>query len=90
MDTFAIPTPAAGFIAEAIDGDFLLYHPTGNRIVQLNGPAALVWRLCDGKRSQSEIITLLQEAYPEAANEIAADVPATLDELVKNGCIQMV
>ncbi len=87
MDLNSIPKPADGFHIEEMDGEFLLYHPGGDRIVQLNATAALVWRLCDGKRSLREIIALLTEAYPDAACQVTADVTEVVAELVENGCV---
>lgn len=87
MDLNSIPRPADGFHIEEMDGEFLLYHPGGDRIVQLNATAALVWRLCDGKRSLREIIVLLKEAYPDSADDVMADVPEVMTELAENGCV---
>lgn len=90
MDQQSRPRHAPGFRLEQMDDETLLYHPAGNRIIQLNQPAALVWLLCDGQRTVEVITALLQSAYPEAAAEISADVPEILRQLAGNSCIELV
>jgi hypothetical protein len=73
-----------------IDGELLLYHPTQTKILYCNQTASLVWELCDGRRTVQEIITLLSEAYPEAAETICADVEAILQQFHQHGAIEYV
>ena len=74
--------------AELMDGELLLYDPSGSRIIQLNATAALIWQLCDGQRNVEEIVSLLQVAYPEQADMIAQDVQEMLDRWVEAGCLE--
>lgn len=83
-----IPVPVPLFRLEPLDGQLLLYHPGLTRTVHLNEEASLVWRLCDGRRSNQEIVRLLQETYPEEAHRIADDVEATLRRLEHEGAIE--
>lgn len=83
MDQQSRPRHAPGFRLEQMDDETLLYHPSGNKIIQLNQPAALVWQLCDGQRTVEGITALLQSAYPESAAEISADVPEILRQFLK-------
>jgi Coenzyme PQQ synthesis protein D (PqqD) len=46
-------------------------------------------RWCDGTRTVKEIIDLLVEAFPDAASDVRADVKETIDELVRNGALQL-
>jgi hypothetical protein len=73
--------------AETMDDELLLYDPSGSRIVQLSSTAALIWQLCDGQRTVEDMISLLQAAYPDAAESIALDVPDMLDQWVEAGCL---
>jgi coenzyme PQQ biosynthesis protein PqqD len=75
--------------AEMMDGELLLYDPSGSRIIQLNGTAALIWQMCDGKRKVEEIIALLQAAYPDTAESIALDVPEMLSRWAETGCLEL-
>lgn len=88
MESHAIPKAVDEFDLEEIDDELLLYHPTRTRAVYLNESAALVWQLCDGKRSVAEITELLQENYPDSET-IDADVAQTLQQLSDNGAIEM-
>ena len=88
MNSKAIPHPNTEFSLEEIDDELLLYHPAKTRAVYLNATAALVWQLCDSKRSVSDIVTLLQENYPES-EDIRTDVENTLQELSDNGAVEI-
>jgi len=88
MDLESKPCRNAALRAETMDDELLLYDPSGTRIIQLNGTAALIWQLCDGQRKVEEIVALLQAAYPEAAEVIALDVPELLDRWAEAGCLE--
>ena len=79
-----VPAPAADVKVEVIEGEVLLYHPGQTTAVYLNPPAAIIWKLCDGRRDVAEIIRLIEESYPEAAPNLTEDVFATLAELYDN------
>ena len=82
-----VPTPMPDVEAETVEGEVLLYHPSQTRAVYLNSTAAVIWRLCDGKRSVREIIRLIARAYPEAAVTLSDDVLTTLQDLRENGVL---
>ncbi len=75
------------FRLEQMDDEHLLYSPIHTMTIYLNSSAALVWGLCDGKNTVSQIIELLQEAFPETKQQIRDDVVNSIDELVKNQAI---
>lgn len=73
---------------EALEDRLLVYDPNGGQVVELNSTAALVVQLCDGERSVSEIQKALAEAFPEAAAQIAVEVPELVEQLVGDGVLQ--
>ncbi len=75
---------------EMLDNELLLFHPTKEKILYCNETAALIWQLCDGQRTVEEISSLLSAAYPEAADGMADEVKATLDEFLRHGAIKPV
>jgi hypothetical protein len=84
------PRHAPDFRLETLDNEVLLYHPGQTKAVYLNETASLVWNLCNGERDPGEITELLQEAFPEAAEQIAADVDRVLAEFAGHGAIEYV
>jgi coenzyme PQQ biosynthesis protein PqqD len=88
MNQESIPLPNADFNLEEIDNELLLYHPARTRAVYLNQTAALVWQLCDSERSVAEIVSLLEEHYPESET-VKDDVESTLKQLADNGAIDI-
>ena len=83
------PQREPGYRLETIDDELLLFHPTTTRIVYCNATAGLIWRLCDGERTVGEMVALLAEAYPEAAQTLAADVEKALEQLCACGAITL-
>jgi hypothetical protein len=77
------PVPASDHRLEELDGEFILYHPGGTRMVYCNATAGLVWALCDGQRTVGGIRELLAGAYPAAREQVLADVDAVLTSLIE-------
>jgi hypothetical protein len=90
MDLSAKPVQQKNFHSEVLDHEIILYFPGGGQFLYLNQTAALVWERCDGSQSAAEIIQNLQAHFPEAAQEIHADVEATLESFLKHGCIALI
>ena len=77
-------------LLEDMDGELLLYNPSSAVTLHLNGPSAIVWQLCDGHRTASEIIELVKEAYPNQDEQIAEDVTSVIKDLHERDVLQAV
>ena len=83
MDNSEIcPRPRPGVRFEKIDGEAVVYDRTGTKATYLNETAAIIWQLCDGVRTETEIIAHLADAYPEAGAALAADVRRAIADLL--------
>ena len=82
-----LPKPVAGFLIEKMDGEMVLFHPARNIIIHTNETAALIWQLCDGLNNVDRIVDILSGAYPDAREQIAAEVPETIQELRAQGAL---
>ena len=82
-----IPVPTPGFTLEELDGDLFLFNPQDGSLLELNSTAALIWQLCDGRRSMAQIQELLSAAYPEAGTSIEGDIPRILAHLASLGAL---
>lgn len=87
MNLSDIPVPDKEFTLEELDNELLLYHPTKTTTVYMNETASIIWRLCDGERTVSEIIGLIKESYPEAGDGIEDDIETTLKMFSDQGAI---
>ncbi len=85
FDLSSRPMKIEAYQVEEIDGELLMYHAGKNASLYINEPAAMVWYLCDGNRTVSEIIQLLSESFPDSEGDIAQDVNASLTELFEFG-----
>ena len=84
-----VPVSSSEFTLEQLDDELLLYHPTKTLTVYMNETASLVWQLCDGKRTVGEIVRQLQQAYPEAADNMQSDVEQALAAFSEHGAITL-
>jgi len=75
---------------EELDDEILLYNPTKNVTLHFNDSSALIWKMLDGEITVDGIITILQEEYPEAKDEIDADVTTLLNQLLEEEAITLV
>lgn len=82
------PQQKAGFLLEELDGELMLYSIATTKIFALNQSAALIWQLCNGVYTASEITEALIEAYPENHVEIGSQVEQTLALLERHGAIE--
>jgi hypothetical protein len=74
-----------GVLTETLDGELLVYDVDGDIASHLNRTAALVWRGCDGRRTVTELMTLVGEELDETADENV--VLMALDSLSEHGLI---
>lgn len=85
MDLDKIVILKKDYLLERIEGEITVYHPTLTTAVYLNESGALIWELCDGKRTISDIVGLLSEQYPESRAQIETDVETLIAQLIENG-----
>jgi pyrroloquinoline quinone biosynthesis protein D len=76
-----------GYFIEEMEGECLLYRIGAHKAIHLNESASLIWKLCDGTRSADDIITFLQQEYPDAQADVAEDVHQTIAQLVREGAL---
>lgn len=88
MELDACPRLAGHLRVEALDNRVLVYDPNGGMIVELNRTGGLVVQLCDGERTVAEIRDALAGAYPDAADQIATEVPDIVDGLEGRGVLE--
>lgn len=75
-------------VVEESEDELLVYNPQTEGTVYLNGTAALIWRLLDGRRNGKEIAEMLASAYPDAAERVHADTVDALEDFVARGLVQ--
>lgn len=83
MDKTKIVVIEPGYLLERFDNEITVYHPTLATSLYLNETGALIWELCDGKRSVAEVIEVLTELYPEHRDQIANDVMLLIRRLLE-------
>ncbi|MCI5122499.1 MAG: PqqD family protein [Candidatus Electrothrix sp. AUS4] len=75
------------FTTEAFDDEILLYAVSTGKGVYLNRTAGLVLELCASGHSVEEIITLLEDAFPEQKEDIRRDVETAVEALLEHGAL---
>lgn len=72
-------------VIQEIDGETLIYDLSKNKAFCLNETSALIWEMCDGERSVSEISKELSQKLNNPANEDL--VWLAIDQLKKENLI---
>jgi hypothetical protein len=75
---------------EKMDNELLLFNPQDLVVLYLNESASVVWQLCDGQRTISQIAKLIAEAYPEAEKSILDDVQETIMLFRDKGAVTLI
>jgi len=69
---------------DAVRGGTVLLGPEA--VILLNPEGAEVLELCDGSRTEAEIIEAMQRRHPEG--DVAADVRAFLERVLRRGWVE--
>jgi coenzyme PQQ biosynthesis protein PqqD len=83
MDLTKIVKLKEGYFLERLDDEITVYHPTLTTAVYLNDTGALIWELCDGRRTISDIVEVLYQQYPESNAQIETDVTNLIIQLIE-------
>ena len=80
------PSKVDDFELSEVDGGYVVYHPTLDRVHYLNHTAALVLELCTGENDAAEIVERMQRAYdlPEPPEE---EIGECLERLRDEGLV---
>ena len=84
-----VPSQVPGFELQKTACCFFLKEEDSKNLVKLNDSSALIWQVCTGEWSVGEIIDVLKESYPDAADGMDKDVYTALDSLVKEGVVSI-
>ena len=81
------PNPRPEIRVETVDDELVLYNAASGQAAYLNDSAAVVWKLCDGERSVSEITALILREMDGSGRPVGGDVEETIGEFVKAGLV---
>jgi hypothetical protein len=84
MDISKIVVLEPDYFIEKIDNEITVYHPSLTTSLYLNETGALIWELCDGNRTVTDVIDILLGLYPESRSQIHDDVIGIISRLVDN------
>ena len=82
------PRRAMRIADRLVDGELVLYDPDEQRLHVLNPTAGLIWRLCDGKHQESDLVATLADRYPRNRAAIEEDVPRIIERFRNEGLLQ--
>ena len=75
------------FTTEAFDDEILLYAVSTGKGVYLNKTAGLVLEMCGTGQTTEEIISQLQEAFPDQKEDIHQDVESAVQTMLEHGAL---
>lgn len=85
----SIPKQVSGIQNETFGDGVLLYHHTIREAIHLNSSAAVIWALCNGNNSKTDIENILKSTYPNGKNSIQTDVNFVLEKLQQHNVIKI-
>lgn len=80
------PRRVDGLEAHEVDDGYVVYHTETDRVHYLNASASVVYELCDGERTETEIEDLVGAAW-EMPEPPRAEVQTCLAQLRAEGVI---
>jgi hypothetical protein len=83
-----VPEVNPEYVIEKFDDEILLYTEAGAKAVYLNDTAHAVWQLCREDLTVGQIITFLEDAFPDQSDQVRADVTDALSKLESNNVIR--
>ena len=84
-----VPEQSAGYEIKKTACCYFLQEEESQNLVRLNDSSALIWQVCTGEWTVGEIIEVLKESYPDAADAMDQDVMQALNMLYGEGVIQV-
>ncbi len=85
-DVFAV---APDVVTRESDAEMVVVLPESGKFFVLNGTGAETFRLLDGARALSDVVTALHARYPDAAQEtIEQDVLRLVEKLIERDAVQ--
>jgi hypothetical protein len=83
------PIRRSGITVKNLGHETLLYSAEGEAIHVLNATAQLIWELCDGKHTVTDIEQSLRTSFSvPAEQDVMADVRRTLETFNDKGLLQ--
>ena len=81
------PQRREGLVERELPGELILYDPESDRAFLLNHVSAAIWDLCNGERTQRQIVDQLAEGFGAPLAEISPDVSHTIRRLRGDGLL---
>lgn len=70
-----------------IDGEALIVSPKDSLIYPLNDVGARIWELLDGKRTVSDVASIICEEFEGDGKVIQNDIMSFIEDLLKAGLV---
>jgi hypothetical protein len=88
-DGFFIPNKVSELSATVLpDGRWLLYHRDQRTAVTLHAAAGILWELCDGRTPVTDLVTQLEDFYPNTSSKrLAIETEMMLNDFLARGLV---
>ena len=89
-DTSKRPQVRESLIFRPLDEEWVVYDSEGEKLHVLNGSAAVVWLLCNGQLTESEILNEVAEAFDHQipTEQLEDDVHQAIAEFSAKGLLE--
>ncbi|MBK9710647.1 MAG: PqqD family protein [Kouleothrix sp.] len=87
MDTTP-PTPSADVTLQRVGNEAILHDRRSGRAHVINGAAARIWELCDGRATLDQVVSTFAAPYDISASVVREDVIAILSKFRELGVLE--
>ncbi len=90
MDKDYRPLGKSGIERRQMGSETILYNPQNDKVSLLNETASLVWEMCDGKHTLSDMEAKIRKSFVNIPKDrdVIADIKAALEQFRKDGILQ--
>ena len=81
------PIPHPDLIWRFVDDELVIVRPSDGQIRVLNSVGAFIWQSMDGRRTVSDLASLVCAEYEVSLSEAESDVEDLIDPLAENGLV---
>ena len=87
VDSKAVHLLRSAYEVTVLDEKVIVFSTVNKHKISLSPSSSMVLDLMDGKRSNEDIVTVLQAAYPDAIDAVKEDVGKTIAFLIEQGIV---
>lgn len=80
-----LPKASEDVVFKKNNEKIVLFDARSGKLFELNETSACIWKLCNGKNTEDDIISILAKEFNKDKDEIQGDIKEFLEEMYTRG-----